>query len=119
MDMTGKICLVTGASTGIGKETALGLARSGALVVITARNRERGEAAKEDIIQRSGNRNVELILADLTTSDGIRSLADQFLSRHDKLHVLINNAGGVFKDHQKNKEGMELTFALNYFAPFL
>ncbi|MEF2245729.1 SDR family oxidoreductase [Paenibacillus sp. IITD108] len=119
MKMTGKICLVTGASTGIGKETALGLAKSGAYVVIGARSRERGEAAQKDIIQRSGNRNVELILADLTTSDGIRSLANQFLSRHDKLHVLINNAGGVFKDYQKNNDGMELTFALNYYAPFL
>lgn len=118
MDMDGKICIVTGANSGIGKETALGLANSGAHVVISARNRIRGEDAKADIIKQSGNRNVELMLADLTTSQGIRELAGQFLSRHDKLHLLINNAGGLFKNNQKNDEGMELTFALNYYAPF-
>ncbi|MBN2980078.1 MULTISPECIES: SDR family NAD(P)-dependent oxidoreductase [Cohnella] len=117
--MTGKICLVTGANSGIGKATALGLAKSGAHVVMTARDRKRGEEAREEVIRLSGNRKVELLLADLTAGDGIRSLASQYLSRHDNLHVLINNAGGVFKDYRKNAEGMELTFALNYYAPFL
>ncbi|WP_158606899.1 SDR family NAD(P)-dependent oxidoreductase [Paenibacillus ginsengarvi] len=119
MNTSGKVCLVTGASTGIGKETAVGLAKTGATVVMAARDASRGEEARADVIRRSGNPNVELLLADMTTTGGVRSLANQFLSRHDRLHVLINNAGGVFKEHRKNDEGMELTFALNYYAPFL
>ncbi|GIP36079.1 SDR family oxidoreductase [Paenibacillus sp. J2TS4] len=119
MTLNGRYCLITGANSGIGKETALGLAKSGAHVVMAARDTKRGEEAKADIIERSGNGNVELILADMSTSDGIRSLAKQYLNRYEKLHVLINNAGGVFKDYRKNAEGMELTFALNYYAPFL
>ncbi|MBU5441085.1 SDR family oxidoreductase [Paenibacillus sp. MSJ-34] len=118
-DMNGKLCLITGANSGIGKETALGLAKAGAHVVIAARDVKRGEEAKADIIERSGNRNVELLLADMSTGDGIRSLAEQYLSRHKQLHVLINNAGGLFQQYQKNAEGMEMTFALNYYAPFL
>ncbi|WP_144939270.1 SDR family oxidoreductase [Paenibacillus sp. 32O-W] len=119
MNMNGKLCLITGANSGIGRETALGLAKSGAHVVMAARDPKRGEEAQADIIKRSGNRSVELLVADMSTSDGVRSLAEQYLYRHDKLHVLINNAGGVFKDYQKNAEGMEMTFALNYYAPFL
>lgn len=118
-DMKGKFCLITGANSGIGKETALGLAKAGAHVVMAARDAKRGEEAKADIVERSGNRNVELLLADMSASDGIRSLAEQYLSRHERLHVLINNAGGLFQAHQKNAEGMEMTFALNYYAPFL
>ena len=119
MGMTGKLCLVTGSSTGIGKATALGLAKAGAHVVLVARDSKRGEDAKADIIQQSGNENVELLLADLSTQAGVRALAADYLSRHDQLHVLINNVGGTFKDYQKSADGVELTMALNYNAPFL
>lgn len=87
--------------------------------MIAARDAKRGEEARADISSRSGNRNIELIVAELSTSAGIRSLAEQYLSRHDRLHVLVNNVGGVFQKDQKNAEGMEMTVALNYMAPFL
>ncbi|MFD2114336.1 SDR family oxidoreductase [Paenibacillus yanchengensis] len=118
-EMEGKYCIVTGANSGIGKETAIGLAKAGAYVVFTARDKKRGEEARAEIVKRSGNEHVELLVADLSTHAGVQSLATQYLQKHDQLHVLVNNVGGLFQTFEKNKDGMELTFALNYYAPFL
>src|SRR5207249_6333420 len=92
-NMTGKICLVTGGNSGIGKATAIGLAKMGATVVIVSRSREKGEMAINDIVGKSENKNVEMILADMSSQDSIRQLADEFKAKHEKLHLLINNAG--------------------------
>src|ERR1700726_3554770 len=91
--MQGKICLITGANSGIGKATALGLARLGASVVLVSRDRARGEQAQSEIKAQSGNPNIDLLLADLSSQQSIRQLADDFKQRYSQLHVLINNAG--------------------------
>jgi len=92
ISMQGKICLVTGATSGIGKATALGLAQMGATVVMVGRDREKGEAVQREIKTKSGNEAVDLLLADLSSQESIRQLAEDFLQRYTKLHVLINNA---------------------------
>lgn len=118
-DVSKIVSLVTVGNSGIGLETAVGLASSGATVVIVSRDARRGEQAMEEIIRRSDNSRVELIIADLSFSAGIQQTAEQFLSRHDKLHVLVNNAGGLFQQLQMSPDRFEMTFAINYLAPFL
>src|SRR5437867_11996475 len=91
--MKDKVVLVTGANSGIGKAASLALANMGASVVMVARNKERGEAAKAEIIRESGNSAVDLLLADLSSLESVRQLANEFQKKYPKLHVLINNAG--------------------------
>jgi NAD(P)-dependent dehydrogenase (short-subunit alcohol dehydrogenase family) len=117
--MQGKICLVTGANSGIGKATALGLAQMGAAVVMVCRDRARGEEAQREIKMKSGNEAVDLLQADLSSQQSIRQLADTFRQRYPHLHVLINNAGAGFTQRQESVDGVEMTFAVNYLAPFV
>jgi NAD(P)-dependent dehydrogenase (short-subunit alcohol dehydrogenase family) len=117
--MTGKTCLVTGANQGIGKETALGLAELGATVVITARDRAKGEAALADIKQRSNNGSVELMVVDFSSFDSIRQFASDFQSAHPQLHVLVNNAGAYNASRSVTKDGFETTFGVNHLGYFL
>ena len=117
--MNGKICMVTGANSGIGKETALGLARMGATVIMVCRSREKGEEARQDIIQRSGNAAVELMLADLASQQSIRQLAHNFQQRYQQLHILVNNAGSFFLRRQLTVDGIEMFQAVNHLASFL
>jgi NAD(P)-dependent dehydrogenase (short-subunit alcohol dehydrogenase family) len=118
-DMSGKICLVTGANSGIGKATALGLARRGATVVMVCRSSRKGEVARKEIQEISGNANVDLLVADLSSQQAIRQLAQDFQQRYTHLHVLVNNAGSVFPRRQISLDGIEMTFALNHLAGFL
>jgi NAD(P)-dependent dehydrogenase (short-subunit alcohol dehydrogenase family) len=117
--MKGKICLVTGATNGIGKATALGLAQMGATVVIVGRNLAKCESVVSEIKQISGNDAVEALIADLSIMAEVRQLAEQFKAKYQKLHVLVNNAGGAFGSRQVTSEGFEKTFALNYLNYFL
>ena len=117
--MTGKVCIVTGANTGIGKETALGLARLGATVVMVCRDRERGEAAQREIKQKSGNSNVDLMLCDFSSQNSIRQFVRDFTERHHRLDVLVNNAGVVLRQHSMTEDGLESTFAINHLGYFL
>src|SRR6267378_1961716 len=117
--MTGKTCLITGGNSGIGKATALGLARMGANVVMVSRSKEKGEAALAEIIAESGNRNVELMLADMSSQDSIRRLASDFKAGHGKLHLLVNNAGVYLTRRTTTVDGLESTFAINHLGPFL
>jgi len=117
--MYGKICMITGASSGIGKITALELAKLGATVVIVCRDRNRGEAARSEIQSTSGNQSVELLLADLSEQRAIRQLAQDFLQRYQQLHVLVNNAGVALNKRIITEDGLEKTFAVNYLAYFL
>ena len=113
-----RTCLVTGATSGIGLETALGLAREGARVLIVGRDPVRGEAARAEIERRSGNPRVELLLADLASLREIRKLAEEVRTRCPALHVLVNNAGIVNLRRQESVDGLEATFAVNHLAYF-
>ena len=117
--MGGKTVLITGGTSGIGKATAVALAAMGADVVIVGRNHERGEAALQEIRDRSHSGSVELILADLSVQGEVRRLAEEFLARHDRLDVLANNAGLVQSRRTETPDGMETTLAINHLAPFL
>ncbi len=117
--MQGKICMVTGANSGIGKATALGLAQMGATVVMACRDRARGEAAQSEIKTKSGNNAVDLLLADLSSQQSIRQLVENYKQRYAQLHVLINNAGVFRLRRRATVDGLEMTFAVNYLAPFL
>jgi retinol dehydrogenase-14 len=119
MLMNGKICLVTGASSGIGKATALGLAKLGATVVIVCRDTARGETARAEIVQKSGSNSVDLLLADLSSQEEIRRLASEYKSKYQQLHVLINNAGVYYTKRHVTVDGLEAMFAVNYLAHFL
>ncbi len=117
--LEGKICLVTGATSGIGKETALGLAREGGTVVIVARNPEKGARVAQEIKILTGNPNVDLLIADLSKLADVRQLATQFRQKYAHLHVLVNDAGGVNMRRQETVDGNELTFGVNHLAGFL
>ena len=117
--LSGKTCIVTGANTGIGKETALGLAKLGATVVMVCRDHERGEAALREIKQRSSNDRVELMICDFSSQNSIRQFASGFKQRYDRLDVLVNNAGVVFRERSMTEDGLESTFAINHLGYFL
>jgi len=118
-NMNGKICLVTGGTNGIGKATAQALAQMGGTVVIVGRNAPKTAQLVEEIRAASGNKNVDSLLADLSSQQEVRRLADQFMSKYSHLHVLLNNAGAVFMQRQLSVDGIEMTFALNHLASFL
>ncbi len=119
VDMGGKICLVTGANSGIGKATALGLAQRGATVIMVCRNAHKGEAALKEIRERSSNSHIDLFITDLSSQQSIRQLVQDFQQRYTQLHVLVNNAGGVFTRGQVSPDGIEMTLAVNHLASFL
>src|ERR1700690_386777 len=118
-NMQGKICLVTGANSGLGYQTALALAKMGAQVVMVCRNRAKGEAAQADIKAKSGNSAVDLLIADLSVQKSIRELAQTINAKYNRLHVLVNNAGLGFGKRGVTADGYEQTFALNQLGYFL
>jgi NAD(P)-dependent dehydrogenase (short-subunit alcohol dehydrogenase family) len=118
-DMHGKIVMITGANSGIGKATALALARMGATIVMVCRNRERGEIAQIEIKESTENQNIDLLIADLSSQQDIWILVDNFKNKYQKLHVLTNNAGIVLRKRQISVDGIEVQFAVNFLAPFL
>jgi NAD(P)-dependent dehydrogenase (short-subunit alcohol dehydrogenase family) len=118
-EMTGKTVVITGGNTGIGKEAAVGLAGLGARVVITSRNEERGRAARDEIAERSGNAQVELMPLDLASFQSIRSFASDVLDRLDGPDVLVNNAGLILQRRRETQEGFEETFGVNHLGHFL
>ena len=116
--MQGKTVLITGANSGIGKETAVELARAGATVVFTSRDPQKGAQAAADIRRRSGA-DIALMPLDLASFPSIRALAADFLQRYDELHVLINNAGLVLSERTETEQGFETTFGVNHLGHFL
>jgi NAD(P)-dependent dehydrogenase (short-subunit alcohol dehydrogenase family) len=114
-----KVCLITGATSGIGKATAMGLADMGASVVMVGRDRGRGEAALAEIKEKSANVSVHLLLANLSSQEEIHRLADEFKEAYPRLDVLINNAGVFRSDRTTTPDGLETTFAVNHLAHFL
>jgi NAD(P)-dependent dehydrogenase (short-subunit alcohol dehydrogenase family) len=118
-NMNGKICVVTGANSGIGKETALGLAQMDAHVVMVCRNAEKGKAALEDVRRESGNSQVDLLIADMSSQASMRALAKQIIAKYPRLDVLINNAGGAARERKLSADGIEMTLAANHLGPAL
>lgn len=116
--MKDKICLVTGATAGIGEVLARELARQGATVLMVCRDRDKGERLQQEIEAETKNRPV-LLVADLSSQASIRTLAGEVKARFDRLDVLINNAGGIFGERKLTVDGIEHTFALNHLAYFL
>jgi len=119
MSMEGKICIVTGANSGIGKATAVGLAEMNASIVMLCRSKERGEVAQKEIIELTGNNNVDLLLCDLSSQKEIHDFVVEFKNKYQNLHVLINNAGVMLSKRALSEDGFELNFAVNHLAPFL
>src|SRR4051794_9526092 len=118
-DMTGKVCLVTGATSGIGRETARTLAAQGATVALVGRDAARTQQAIDQIRAATSGAQVESYLADLSSQQEVRRLAQEFRARHDRIDALVNNAGAVFPRRMESVDGIEMTLALNHLAPFL
>ncbi len=116
--MTGKMVLITGATSGIGKATALGLAAMGADLVITGREVGRTESAAGEI-QTAGGGQVDVFVGDLSAQSEVRRLAAEVLQRFSRLDVLVNNVGGYWNTRHVTTDGLERTFALNHLTPFL
>lgn len=118
--MNKRIILVTGASSGIGKETALTLAKQGHTVIIHGRDAEKTKAVFMEIQKETNNKNLDMMIADLSLMSEVKDFAEQIKAKYDRLDVLINNAGGQFGNKRElTKEGHEKTMAINVFAPFL
>lgn len=117
--MNGKVVIVTGATNGIGEITALELARKGAEVVVISRSKSKLESTVNKIKSETGNQKVSYIQADLSSLADIRRAADEFLQAHNRLDVLVNNAGAYFNDRQESVDGNEMTLALNHLNYFL
>jgi NAD(P)-dependent dehydrogenase (short-subunit alcohol dehydrogenase family) len=117
--MDNRYVLVTGATDGIGKQTALGLAKMGAHVLLHGRNSQKGQIVINEIYRKTDNPNLELFIADLSSQRQIHELADSIIRTHDKLHVLINNAATYVNERRLTEDGIEITFAVNHLAPFL
>lgn len=117
--MKGKTCLITGATSGIGKETALALGGLEATVVFTARDNEKGRATKKELVECSGNGNIDFLFCDLSSLHSVKECFEHFRSGHDRLDVLINNAGTWERKRRLSKDGIELTFAVNHLSHFL
>jgi NAD(P)-dependent dehydrogenase (short-subunit alcohol dehydrogenase family) len=115
--MQGKVCLVTGATSGIGLVAAREIARRGARVVLVGRDRAKLDAALHEVSQ-AGAGPAEGLLADLSSHEQVRALAGQFRQRHDRLDVLVNNAGGIWMRREETADGLERTFAVNHLAYF-
>ena len=117
--LVGKTCLVTGATSGIGKITAAALAAGGAEVVITGRSKTKTEGVAKQIISDTGNKSVHFLIADYSDLQEVRGLAKAFNMRFTHLDILVNNAGAFFNTRKRTSYGVEMTFLVNHLAPFL
>jgi len=117
--MQNKICLITGATSGIGQATAMALAQKGATVIVAGRSEERCQATVAHIQQETGNFHVNYLLGDLSVQAQVRKMAENFKSRYGHLDVLVNNAGAIFLRRKLSADGIEMTFAVNHLACFL
>ncbi len=119
MDMNDKTILVTGATDGIGRQTALDLARMGARVLIHGRSKEKGIRVMDELNRETCNEKLALYVADFSSLQDVRRMADEIKREQPQLHVLINNAGSFFLERELNVDGLEMTFVVNHLAAFL
>ncbi len=119
IDLKGKVVLITGATSGLGKETARELARLGATIVFTTRDDEKGKETLEELQRTSGNKDIHVLFCDLASFDSIRACCDEYKSKFERLDVLINNAATWDYTRRLSKDGIENIFATNFLAPFL
>jgi len=117
--MEEKVCLVTGANSGIGKITALELAKMGSKIILICRNKSKGLATQAEIKKMSNNPHIDILVADLSSQNSIRKLFEDFKSNYNELHILINNAGIMKPKLTLSVDGIEMTLAVNHLAPFL
>jgi NAD(P)-dependent dehydrogenase (short-subunit alcohol dehydrogenase family) len=117
--LQGRVCIVTGASSGIGRATAQEFARMGATVALVCRNPERAEAVRNEIHTATGNEAIQVLLADLSAQAEIHRLAQELLDRYPQIHILINNAGVLNRERTTTVDGIETVFAVNHLAYFL
>lgn len=118
-ELDGKIFLVTGATEGIGKAAALAFAKEGASLALVGRSRDKTERTVGELKAASGNGNIESLIGDMSSIAEVRAVAQKFRDTHDRLDVLVNNAGAVFKEYAVSADGLEMTFALNHVGYFV
>lgn len=119
MDMNNKLCVITGANSGIGFETAKELAKQGAFIVMVCRNEDKAESAKKEIMQETTGTGVDIVLCDFASQDDIRKAADEIKARYDQVDILINNHGFIAGEYNETIEGLEETFGVNHIGYFL
>ncbi len=117
--MKGKKVLITGATSGIGKQTAIQLARTGATIIFTSRDKQKGEKTKNEIISKTGNKDIHTLHCDLASLKSVKECSREYIEKFKKLHVLINNAGVWDFKRKESADGIENIFAINFLAPFL
>ena len=117
--LDGKTVIITGGNTGIGKETAIDLAKRNARVILACRSQEKGKKAEVDVRRESGNSNVYFRKLDLASFDSVRQFAKEVLSEESRIDILINNAGVMYCSFQKTVDGFETQFAVNHLGHFL
>ncbi|CCQ91032.1 Short-chain dehydrogenase/reductase SDR [Nitrospina gracilis 3/211] len=117
--MKNRTCLITGANSGIGYETARALGYMGAKLILVCRNPDKGQAALDSLRMRTGNDDMELMIADLASLHQVEELAEKVRARHNVLHVLINNAGLLQGRRELTEDGYETTFAVNHLAHYV
>jgi len=117
--VNGKRVLITGATNGIGKQAALDLMKMGAEVVIVGRDENKTIRVCNELKELNGNSKIDMLVADLSSMDEIRRIAEEFLAKYDRLDILLNNAGAVFSEFQASADGYEMTFALNHISYYL
>ncbi len=110
--------VITGSTGGIGFQSAIGVAKTGARVIVTGRNRERGEQAVRRLVEASGNDAIELVIGDVSSIEGVDALADAVLERTSRIDVLVNNAGYMGSEPRTSADGVEMHFAVNVLAPW-
>ncbi len=117
--LTGKQIIVTGATSGIGEQTAFGLAQLGAGITLISRSAQKLKDTQQRIQTETGNNQIDYIVADFSSIEAVRTAAELYLARHKRLDVLVNNAGAAFRGRRESADGIELTLAVNHIAPFV